>query len=109
MWEISPTLVRYDTTERTSPDLVLAGLQGLVAATATAKMSGAPFAKPISNFYQTDPISRAWVSIFVPCKRFQSDIICHSSVTMAQCTRAFVKDEKCGFSKSQSAPEAMYA
>lgn len=59
MWEISPTLVRYDVTERTSPDLALAGLQSLVAATATVKVSGTPFTKPISNFYQTDPISRA--------------------------------------------------
>lgn len=59
MWEISPTLVRYDTLEPTSVDVALAGLKTLVAGTASAKVSGKPFVKPISNFYQTDPISRA--------------------------------------------------
>lgn len=59
MWEISPTLVRYDITEPTSVDVASAGLKSLVAKTATARISGALFTKPISNFYQTDPISRA--------------------------------------------------
>ncbi|KAG8216191.1 NADH-ubiquinone oxidoreductase 75kD subunit, partial [Butyriboletus roseoflavus] len=75
LWEISPALVRYDTTERTSVDVALAGLKTLAAATAGAKVSGEALKKPITNFYQTDPISRA-------------------SVTMAQCTRAFVKGDK---------------
>lgn len=87
MWEISPTLVRYDVTERTSTDLALVGLKTLVEATATAKATGKPFMKPISNFYQTDPISRA-------------------SVTMAQCTRAFVVGENYGFSQPGTASEA---
>jgi NADH dehydrogenase (ubiquinone) Fe-S protein 1 len=34
-------------------------LRGIVESTKGAKISGAPFRKPISNFYQTDPISRA--------------------------------------------------
>lgn len=59
MWEISPTLVRYDTTEPTSVDVALVGLKTLAAGTANAKVTGKPFSKPISNFYQTDPISRA--------------------------------------------------
>ena len=59
MWEISPTLLRYDTTEPTSLDVSLAGLKALVAGTASAKVTGAPLQKPIENFYQTDPISRA--------------------------------------------------
>lgn len=59
MWEISPTLVRYDALEPTSVDVALAGLKTLVAGTASAKVSGKPFLKPLSNFYQTDPISRA--------------------------------------------------
>jgi NADH dehydrogenase (ubiquinone) Fe-S protein 1 len=59
MWEISPTLVRYDAAESTSVDVALVGLQTLAAATATTKVTGAPFKKPITNFYQTDPISRA--------------------------------------------------
>lgn len=90
MWEISPTLVRYDTTEPTSVDVALVGLKTLAAGTANAKVTGKPFSKPISNFYQTDPISRA-------------------SVTMAQCTRAFVKGENYGFSELSGAPEAAYA
>lgn len=90
MWEISPTLVRYDVTEPTSVETALAGLKALVASTATARVSGTPFKKPIENFYQTDPISRA-------------------SVTMAQCTRAFVKGENYGFSELSSASEAAYA
>lgn len=59
MWEISPTLVRYDVTEPTSVEVALAGLKALVAATATTRVSGVPLTKPIDNFYQTDPISRA--------------------------------------------------
>jgi NADH dehydrogenase (ubiquinone) Fe-S protein 1 len=59
MWEISPSLVRYDITEPTSADVASLGLKSLIARTATAKFTGIPFAKPISNFYQTDPISRA--------------------------------------------------
>jgi NADH dehydrogenase (ubiquinone) Fe-S protein 1 len=59
LWEISPTLVRYDTTEPTSVDVALAGLKTLAAKTAGAKVTGTVFQKPISNFYQTDPISRA--------------------------------------------------
>ncbi|KAH9947859.1 NADH-ubiquinone oxidoreductase [Amylocystis lapponica] len=90
MWEISPSLVRYDVTEPVSADIALAGLKTLAAGTASAKVSGAPFTKPIDNFYQTDPISRA-------------------SVTMAQCTRAFVKGENYGFSELSGTSEAAYA
>lgn len=59
MWEVSPTLVRYDTTEPVSSAIALAGLKQMAVATATAKVSGAAFRKPITNFYQTDVISRA--------------------------------------------------
>lgn len=90
MWEISPTLVRYDTTEPTSIEVVLAGLKAMAAGTAGAKVTGSPFKKPIENFYQTDPISRA-------------------SVTMAQCTRSFTKGENYGFSELSSASQASYA
>lgn len=61
LWEISPTLVRYDVTEPTSMDVALAGLKTLAAGTTSAKVSGRAFNKSISNFYQTDPISRACV------------------------------------------------
>jgi len=90
MWELSPSLVRYDTLESTSIDIALAGLNALAARTASAKVSGTPFLKPIANFYQTDPISRA-------------------SVTMAQCTRAFVKGEQYGFSVSEKSSQVAYA
>ena len=59
LWEISPTLVRYESREATSVDTALAGLKTLIAGTASAKVTGTPFKKPIDNFYQTDPISRA--------------------------------------------------
>ena len=52
-------MIRYDTTEPTSIDTVIAGLKTLVAGTANAKITGTPLKKPIENFYQTDPISRA--------------------------------------------------
>ncbi|KAI5993070.1 Ndufs1, NADH-ubiquinone oxidoreductase 75kD subunit (775) [Pisolithus orientalis] len=90
MWEISPTLVRYDVTERTSADLALSGLKTLAEATSAAKATGKPFTKPVSNFYQTDPISRA-------------------SVTMAQCTRAFAVGENYGFSEPKTASEVATA
>ena len=61
MWELSPSLVRYDTLEHTSTDIALAGLKTLAAHTASVRVSGGPFLKPIANFYQTDPISRAYV------------------------------------------------
>ncbi|KAH9000633.1 Ndufs1, NADH-ubiquinone oxidoreductase 75kD subunit (775) [Lactarius hatsudake] len=90
MWELSPSLVRYDALEHTSADIAFVGLKTLAAHTPSAKVSGAQFPKPIANFYQTDPISRA-------------------SVTMAQCTRAFVKGEHFGFSKSENSSQAAYA
>jgi NADH dehydrogenase (ubiquinone) Fe-S protein 1 len=90
MWEIAPSLLRYDHTERTSTAVALAGLKRIAEATANAKVTGAPFRKPITNFYQTDPISRA-------------------SVTMAQCTRAFVKGEEYGFGDVGQGSEAAFA
>ncbi|EIW79466.1 NADH-ubiquinone oxidoreductase [Coniophora puteana RWD-64-598 SS2] len=90
MWELSPSLVRYDARERTSSPIALAGLRALEARTRGAAVSGRAFVRPIANFYMTDPISRA-------------------SVTMAQCTRAFVKGEEYGFSGSREQPEAAFA
>ncbi|KZT43284.1 NADH-ubiquinone oxidoreductase 75kD subunit [Sistotremastrum suecicum HHB10207 ss-3] len=90
MWEISPSLVRYDVTEPVTSDIALAGLKTLSSRTAGVAISGAPLKKPISNFYMTDPISRA-------------------SVTMAQCTRAFVKGENYGFSEEEKTGQASYA
>ena len=59
LWEISPTLVRYDVMEPTSSEVASLGLKELIAKTTTAKFTNTPYTKPISNFYQTDPISRA--------------------------------------------------
>lgn len=62
MWEISPSLVRYDATELTSTEVALAGLGYISGKTGTTTSRGQPFKNPISNFYQTDPISRAYVA-----------------------------------------------
>lgn len=70
MFEISPTLVRYDVVEPTSKAGAEAGLALLQ--NKTFKISGAPLLVPITNFYKTDAISRA-------------------SPTMEQCTKAFVQ------------------
>lgn len=59
LWEISPALVRYDVTEPTSVDVALAGLKVIADKAAGVIATGAPLRKPIRNFYQTDPISRA--------------------------------------------------
>ncbi|KAF8314329.1 uncharacterized protein EI90DRAFT_3136140 [Cantharellus anzutake] len=83
MWEISPSLVRYDITE---PTLNADNLATRKAAPAT----NVPLNKPVANFYQTDPISRA-------------------SVTMAQCTRAFIKGENYGFSETEKGAQAAVA
>ncbi|KAF8508727.1 NADH-ubiquinone oxidoreductase [Hysterangium stoloniferum] len=90
LWEISPTLVRYDVAEPVSVDVALAGLNQLASKSIPAKALGTAFKKPVSNFYQTDPISRA-------------------SVTMAHCTRSFVKGDDFGFSESEKAQQASFA
>jgi NADH dehydrogenase (ubiquinone) Fe-S protein 1 len=97
LWEISPTLVRYDITEPTSPEVASLGLKELIAKTATAKFTNTPYTKPISNFYQTDPISRASVVFFLRMNGLDTDSLTFvRSLTMAQCTRAFVKGEDYG-------------
>lgn len=60
MWEIAPSTVRYDVTEPTTVDITAAGLASIAGLNA-GKASGVAFRKPIINFYQTDPISRACV------------------------------------------------
>ncbi|PPQ68462.1 hypothetical protein CVT24_005559 [Panaeolus cyanescens] len=88
MWEVSPTLVRYDVAEPTSTEIALAGIKALALRTNGSKATNVPLRKPISNFYQTDPISRA-------------------SVTMAHCTKSFVKGENHGF--TEKGPQAAFA
>ena len=90
MWEISPTLVRYDVTERTSMDTALVGVKQLIAKTAGAKAVFAPLKKPIENFYQTDPISRACVSFsflyrFPPCGSVARHLCMMLRYTCAEC------------------------
>jgi NADH dehydrogenase (ubiquinone) Fe-S protein 1 len=71
MWELSPTLCRYDTIEAPSVELAVVGLADLARSLKGAKADPAEkLTLPVQNFYQTDVISR-------------------SSVTMAQCSRAF--------------------
>ncbi|KAM0750943.1 NADH-quinone oxidoreductase [Meredithblackwellia eburnea MCA 4105] len=74
MWDVSPTLAKYDVVEK--PTGVLEGLKLLAVESKAEQRPGAKtgaFKKPIQNFYKTDPISR-------------------NSVTMTKCTRAFVED-----------------
>lgn len=73
MWDISPSLVRYDTVETPSLDVQKLGLTQLSSAKA-AEGSSEPLKKPITNFYQTNPIARA-------------------SVTMAACVKTFITQE----------------
>ena len=63
MFDVSPTLVRFDVHEPTSAPLV--GIQQLVGGSTKAAIGGVtgPFRLPISDFYQTDPISRASVTM----------------------------------------------
>ncbi|KAH0578467.1 NADH-ubiquinone oxidoreductase 78 kDa subunit, mitochondrial [Termitomyces sp. J132] len=92
LWEIAPSLVRYDVTEQVSPDVALMGLESLSSKKGKEvgrKIGEAVFRKPIDNFYQTDVISRA-------------------SKTMAECTRAFVLGKDHGFSDGAQA-QAAYA
>lgn len=70
LFDISPTLVRYDTVERTSDAVAAMGLAQLASAPSAPSLN-TPLLRPIENFYQTDPISRA-------------------SPTMAKCVQAFV-------------------
>jgi NADH dehydrogenase (ubiquinone) Fe-S protein 1 len=68
MWEVCPTLVRYDELETVSVGAVKSGLASMKAI--GRKVEGGnvgEFKKPIRNFYQTDSISR-------------------NSATMAKCT-----------------------
>jgi NADH dehydrogenase (ubiquinone) Fe-S protein 1 len=69
LWDVSPTLVRYDELESPSSEALRAGLESLASASAAAP-SADLLKKPLADFYRTDPISRA-------------------SVTMAQCSKAF--------------------
>lgn len=73
MYDISPSLVRYDEIERPSSEIIKLGLQ-VLSSTKTATASSTAFKNPISDFYRTDPISRA-------------------SVTMAECSKAFTKKD----------------
>ncbi|KAF8607423.1 NADH-quinone oxidoreductase [Ceratobasidium sp. AG-I] len=79
MWDISPTLVRYDVVEKPSLGVAQVGLN-LLAQNKESK--GGVFDRAVKNFYQTDVVSRA-------------------SVTMAQCVRAFVS----GANVASSVPE----
>lgn len=70
MFDISPTLVRYDVHEPSTVSAPL-GFEHIAKAFASEKASGAPLLRPITNFYQTDAISRA-------------------SPTMAKCVQSFI-------------------
>ncbi|KAG6877664.1 hypothetical protein C0992_009553 [Termitomyces sp. T32_za158] len=84
MWEVTPSLVRYDLAEGVSSDVAFLGLAASAASPSMGEKIGkAVFKKPISNFYQTDVVSRA-------------------SKTIAECTRAFVLGRDHGFSEVEA-------
>lgn len=87
MWDVSPTLVRYDEVETPSADVTRAGLEFL--ASSKASPSSDTLKKPVQDFYRTDPISRA-------------------SVTMAQCSKAFSKGSPAD-AAAEDAKQASYA
>jgi NADH dehydrogenase (ubiquinone) Fe-S protein 1 len=66
LWEISPSLVRFDVTEPTSADMAALGLSTLSNGASKQNTHTIPFRKPILNFYQTDVISRAYVVARLP-------------------------------------------
>ena len=74
LWEISPSLTRYDELESPSSISVGLGIAQLASRGSTLQEKNEPFIKIIENFYQTDPISRA-------------------SVTMANCVKEFHKGD----------------
>ncbi|KAJ7168067.1 Ndufs1, NADH-ubiquinone oxidoreductase 75kD subunit (775) [Mycena crocata] len=89
MWAISPSLVRWEGVEPTSLEVAKAGL-GSLSAIGKKVPKGEKMELAVGNFYQTDVVSRA-------------------SVTMAQCTRAFVTREKEGFNEVGKAPLQAHA
>lgn len=70
MFDISPALMRYDVIEQPSIEVAKLGLKQLASAKASAA-TNAKLRNPIKDFYQTNAIARA-------------------SVTMAACSKAFV-------------------
>ncbi|KAJ1909858.1 ndufs1 NADH-ubiquinone oxidoreductase subunit, partial [Tieghemiomyces parasiticus] len=74
MFEISPTLVRFDAAEPTSAGLRMLGLEQLLRAAEGARPASAPIPRAVQDFYLTDPISRA-------------------SSTMAKCSATFTKGQ----------------
>ncbi|WVQ77963.1 NADH dehydrogenase (quinone), G subunit [Cryptococcus sp. DSM 104549] len=88
LYNISPSLVRYDEIERPSPEVLKLGLTHL--ASSTASPSAELLKKPIQDFYRTDPISRA-------------------SVTMADCSKAFTRKDYPIANVDESGAQASYA
>ncbi|ORX39697.1 hypothetical protein BD324DRAFT_614655 [Kockovaella imperatae] len=73
MWEVCPSLLRPTSRETTSLEILKAGLTYL-SNVETDALSSTDMKNPIKDFYRTDPISRA-------------------SVTMAQCSKAFTSKD----------------
>ena len=64
MWEISPTLCRYDTIEPASAELAQVGFASLAKQLKGSKADAAEkLALPVKNFYQTDVVSRSSVTM----------------------------------------------
>ncbi|KAF8992915.1 hypothetical protein BDQ17DRAFT_1454662 [Cyathus striatus] len=94
MWEVAPHLVRYDVREPVSTSVAKLGLdlvrKNTEKVVKDAKGLDGKFGKTIGNFYMTDVVSR-------------------NSVTMAQCTKAFVKGEDYGFGDVGKGTQSAFA
>jgi hypothetical protein len=70
-----------------STDIALAEGKTLAAHAASVEVTDATFVKPISNFYQIDPLSSACLWLPLPFHLFLNlNVNLASSMTMAQCT-----------------------
>lgn len=90
LWDISPTLVRYDTVEAPSADIVQLGFSTLAKSLEGSKASKDKIEYPIKDFYMTDAISRRFAPSAVQNFRDEANVHVYiSSTTMAQASKAF--------------------
>ena len=107
MYGRSLFLVHYDVTEPTSVEIALAGLKVLAGQTAAAKTTDTCGNRSSTFIKQTQFRERELGHIlFAACPYTLLMLTSLRSVTMAQCTRAFVKG---WFSEVGKGPQAAFA
>jgi NADH dehydrogenase (ubiquinone) Fe-S protein 1 len=91
MFDVSPTLVRYDQHEPTAQETARLGLKELVRSAGKKEISGAPLLRPIQNFYQVRARRCTILSrLLTRAAPVQTDAISRASPTMAKASAAFV-------------------